>query len=75
LWKSSPALAAAPRRQARWEPPAILPSDSALEQKFRWLVNPILGEARTAALVELIWQFEPVDEAGALVSTPHRSSL
>lgn len=47
--------------------PDTLPSDAELEHKFRWLVKPILGEARTAALVELIWGFEGVEEMNSLI--------
>jgi hypothetical protein len=44
-----------------------LPSDAKLKQKFRWLVEPILGEKRTVELVGLIWQFEQVGEAQPLL--------
>jgi 2-methylcitrate dehydratase PrpD len=54
-------------KQAIWEPPDNLPTDAELEQKFRWLVTPVLGDERTAALVEMIWQFERVDEVGELI--------
>ncbi|MFN8456513.1 MAG: MmgE/PrpD family protein [Anaerolineae bacterium] len=52
MWRSSPTAGASRhRKEAWWEPPDALPNDAELEQKFRWLVKPILGEARTAALV------------------------
>ncbi len=54
-------------QQAQWEPPDTLPTDAELEQKFRWLVEPVLGEARTGELVELIWEFEGVEEARKLI--------
>ena len=53
--------------QASWEPPDTLPSDHQLEQKFRWLVKPVLGEAQTSAIVELIWQFERVANSNQLL--------
>lgn len=54
-------------KQAMWEPPDTLPSDAELEQKFRWLVEPVLGQARAGALVELIWGFDQVNEARDLI--------
>lgn len=47
--------------EAMWEPPGSLPSDADLEQKFRWLTVPVLGEAGTRRLVEAIWNFDAVD--------------
>lgn len=58
-------LAAA--KQAMWEPPDTLPSDAELEQKFRWLVEPVLGQERAGELVDLIWRFEQVNEARDLI--------
>lgn len=54
-------------KQAMWEPPDTLPSDAELEQKFRWLVEPVLGQERAGELVDLIWRFEQVDEARDLI--------
>jgi 2-methylcitrate dehydratase PrpD len=54
-------------KQAIWEPPDTLPSDAELEQKFCWLVEPVLGATRTATLVEFIWQFDEVDAARDLI--------
>jgi 2-methylcitrate dehydratase PrpD len=31
-----------------------------VEEKFRWLTQPLLGEARTSELIEMIWRFEEV---------------
>jgi len=31
-----------------------------VEEKFRWLTQPLLGEARTSELIEMIWHFEEV---------------
>ncbi len=55
------------RKEALWEPPDTLPGDAELEHKFRWLVSPLVGETRTAALVELIWGFEAVEEMNSLI--------
>ncbi|MBE7549520.1 MAG: MmgE/PrpD family protein [Anaerolineales bacterium] len=54
-------------KQALWEPPDSLPSDAELEQKFRWLVEPVLGQERAGELVDLIWRFEQVHEARDLI--------
>ena len=43
------------RIEALWEPPDTLPSDGDLEDKFRWLVGPVLGETRAETLIEHIW--------------------
>jgi 2-methylcitrate dehydratase PrpD len=43
------------RMEARWEPPDSLPSDTELEQKFRWLVAPVIGAERADALMAQIW--------------------
>ncbi len=55
-------------KQASWEPPDTLPSDAELERKFRWLVEPVLGQVRTAALVDQIWRFEQVTDVTLLLS-------
>jgi 2-methylcitrate dehydratase PrpD len=54
-------------KQAIWEPPDTLPTDAELEQKFCWLVEPVLGKERTAALAALIWRFEEVAEVCELI--------
>lgn len=55
------------RQEAMWEPPHTLPTDRELEQKFRWLASPVLGESKTAAIVEMIWQFEHVSQIHDLI--------
>ena len=55
------------RIEALWEPPDTLPSDDELETKFRWLVNPVLGESRCDELVRLIWNFEKEDHADVMI--------
>lgn len=54
-------------KQAIWEPPDTLPSDAELEQKFRWLVEPVLDQERTSELVQMIWRFEQVGEVRQLI--------
>jgi 2-methylcitrate dehydratase PrpD len=44
--------------EAIWEPPDTLPDDGALEEKFRWLASPVIGEENAEALVRLIWEFD-----------------
>ncbi len=46
------------RIEALWEPPDTLPRDGDLEDKFRWLVGPVLGETRAETLIEQIWGAE-----------------
>jgi 2-methylcitrate dehydratase PrpD len=53
--------------QPRWEPPDSLPSDGALEDKFRWLVAPVLGETAAGRLMEAVWALDTLDRAADLV--------
>jgi 2-methylcitrate dehydratase PrpD len=48
--------------KARWEPPSTLPTDAELEEKFFWLVEPVLGSSRTETLASTIWEFEKIDD-------------
>lgn len=43
---------------ARWDIHSSLPTDRELEDKFLWLVSPVLGQARAGSLATLIWNFE-----------------
>jgi 2-methylcitrate dehydratase PrpD len=43
---------------ARWDTHSTLPTDLELENKFLWLVSPVLGKTKTESLVSLIWNFE-----------------
>lgn len=47
-----------------WEAPGSLPTDAALEQKFRSLVGPVLGESQTERLLQAIRGLDH-PEAGA----------
>jgi 2-methylcitrate dehydratase PrpD len=53
--------------EARWEPPDTLPTDAELESKFSWLVEPVLGAARTKALTSMIWEFEKTEDARSVI--------
>jgi 2-methylcitrate dehydratase PrpD len=55
------------RIEALWEPPDTLPSDTELEEKFRWLVGPVLGRQSCEELMATIWQFEQMTEAHTIV--------
>jgi len=55
------------RMQPRWEPPDTLPSDGELEDKFRWLVAPVLGERATADLAARIWTLETLAAIAPLI--------
>ncbi len=57
---------AANHAQAQWEPPNT-PSDDELEQKFHWLVAPVLGAERAAHLAAAIWDFERVESVRAFI--------
>ena len=54
--------------EAQWEPPDTLPTDAELEDKFVWLVKPVLGEARTQQLLTTIWNFQAIDNLGEFIS-------
>jgi 2-methylcitrate dehydratase PrpD len=55
------------RIEALWEPPATLPSDQELEEKFRWLVNPVLGRRKCDRLVSTIWTMDDHSDARVLI--------
>lgn len=55
------------RKEAIWEPPDTLPTDDELQQKFSWLASPVLGQARAAAVLDMVWSLEHVDDVGALI--------
>jgi len=52
---------------ARWDAHGSSPTDSELEQKFLWLVTPILGKTRVNALVNLIQAFEQEENLDKLI--------
>ena len=53
--------------EARWEPPADPPSDADLEEKFTWLVTPVLGVEQSRKLCALIWRLDECDNVETLV--------
>lgn len=53
--------------EAIWDPPAALPTDRELEDKFRRLADPVLGGEKTDKLVNLIWSFDQTESAAALL--------
>jgi 2-methylcitrate dehydratase PrpD len=56
------------RVEAEWEPPDTLPTDAELEDKFVWLVEPVLGETKTRQLLSTVWNFEAIDNLGEFIS-------
>jgi 2-methylcitrate dehydratase PrpD len=54
--------------QPRWEPPHTLPTDSELENKFRWLVSPVLGDTSAGKLVDLVWHLEELEQISDLIA-------
>jgi len=50
-----------------WEPPASLPTDAELENKFQHLVDPILGEAKRRRLIDLAWNLEQVSSVKDII--------
>lgn len=57
----------AARKEAIWEPPDTLPSDSELEHKFHWLADPVLGERRARAIARTVWRLQEVSDVRELV--------
>jgi 2-methylcitrate dehydratase PrpD len=53
--------------EARWEPPDDPPSDANLEEKFTWLVTPVLGIEQSRKLCALIWRLDEYDNVETLV--------
>ena len=51
-----------------WEPPETLPSDSELEEKFHWLVDPVLGQEKTDPLAALIWDLDKMEDLSILIN-------
>jgi 2-methylcitrate dehydratase PrpD len=58
--------------EANWEPPDSLPTDNELHEKFRWLVEPVLGVQKARDLANLIWQFETVAASPILLELSTR---
>jgi 2-methylcitrate dehydratase PrpD len=52
---------------ARWDPHSTFPTDRELENKFLWLVSPVLGKTKADALVSLIWDFEREEKLDKLI--------
>lgn len=44
--------------EPRWEPPNALPSDEELTDKFKTLVEPVLGTSRTHRLITMILEMD-----------------
>lgn len=42
----------------RWGLDTVLPTDQELEDKFKWIVKPVVGRDNTDKLVRLIWNLE-----------------
>ena len=45
---------------ARWDLSNKLPTDMELEEKFLWLVGPVLGKSNARSLTDMIWKFENI---------------
>jgi len=54
--------------EAMWEPPDTLPSDSELEEKFHWLVDPVLGQKKADPLAALIWDLDKMEDLNILIN-------
>ncbi len=65
------------RMQPRWEPPDTLPTDSELENKFRRIVSPVLGDSAGEKLMDLIQHLEDLEDISDLIaiSCPKKSTL
>lgn len=47
-----------------WEPPGTLPTDADLDEKFRNLVTPVLGEAQTDRLLQTVRNLDQPEATG-----------
>jgi 2-methylcitrate dehydratase PrpD len=61
------------RMEPRWEPPDTLPTDDELEEKFRWLVSPVLGRNQCDNLVSTIWNLDGLPRARTLIRLCRKS--
>ncbi|MBW2249040.1 MAG: MmgE/PrpD family protein [Deltaproteobacteria bacterium] len=52
---------------ARWDPHSTFPKDLELENKFLWLVSPVLGKTKAESLVKLIWNFDREEKLDSLI--------
>jgi len=52
---------------ARWDAQGSSPNDAELEEKFLWLVTPILGKTSANTLVNLIQTFEQEENLNTLI--------
>ena len=43
---------------ARWDLNTTLPTDQELEDKFLWLVSPVLGKSNATALKKMVMHFD-----------------
>jgi hypothetical protein len=41
--------------------------EATMEEKFRWLVEPVLGQDRLERLISLVWRFDEVKDVGELI--------
>ena len=55
------------RMEPIWEPPATLPTDTELKDKFIRLVSPLLGDDRTRKLLTMVWDFDEIEDARRLI--------
>ena len=55
------------RMEPIWEPPATLPTDPELQDKFVRLVSPVLGDDRARELLRTAWNFDEIDDARRLI--------
>jgi 2-methylcitrate dehydratase PrpD len=55
------------RIEAFWEPPDTLPTDLDLENKFCWLIVPVLGKMRAEKLVEQIWSADQLTSIDPII--------
>ena len=60
--------------EARWERPHTLPSDAELEEKFCWLVDPLLGSRNTQMIASMTWELEKVEGMRRLIDYCVRNS-
>ncbi len=52
---------------AKWDTHSTLPTDLELENKFLWLVSPVLGKTKTESLLSLIRDFDREEKLDKLI--------
>lgn len=52
---------------ARWDPHTTFPTDTELEDKFLWLVTPVIGKEQAMSVKRLVWNFDQEKNINRLI--------